>query len=1373
MRRWLFAVLVPFALAAGVAFAQQTPAGLEPWRAWVLKGEEFRACALISGRGATGRDDYVCTWPGTLSITADAGGATIAQRWRVDIDGWVPLPGNSAHWPQQVTVEGRPAVVVDRNGPNLWLGVGTHEVRARIPWSERPQSLSIPPSTTTISLSVDGRAIVPVQRDNTRVTLGRAADAAVEADSMDLRVFRKYSDSVPGELTTRLLLVAAGQVREESFAPVLPEGFVPLALVSGQWPARLDDQGRLHVQVQPGTATLTLTARATAPMQRLVARQPEQLARQEIWSYEAMPHWRATNVSGALQIDPIQADVPHEWRGLPAFALGDGEALTIEERSRGSAADEANRLSLQREAWLDFSGTGWFARDRISGRMNNGWRFDLAAPFSLQRADGSSGAMLVTRGPGAGTSGVEWRIPDVNLSAGLRIAHGTGRMPVSGWQQSFDQITTTLNLPYGYRLVAAPGTDRASGSWISRWSLLDLFLVAIITLLAGRLLGVAGGVIAAVYLLLGYQEVGFPLWTLLAVIGFALIARALPLGRLARAAGWMRMAALVLLLIVALPFAAGQIRAALHPQLENELVREPGAGFFDMDSYSSGKMRPVEMLEPPPPPQSPAPRPEYNGVWKHKSGSAQDSSSEKLESVMVTGSRVRKLDVMQQYSQNTVVQTGAGEPGWRLGNRYVLSWTGPVPATQSVNLIVAPPWLVRPLRVLLVALLALLVWRLVRSAPLPRSPLRSASPVLGAAVALCACASMLTPLTAQAQGWPSDALLQQYRERLLEAPRCAPACANVALAQVSARADEIRVALDVHAMERIALPLPDDQKGLVLRGVQLDGVSVDTLARHAGKPWLAVTRGVHRIELVYTAFADKIDLAFAMAPRRVVFSASDWQAGGIAEDRLLTETLILLRLREATDQRPAGESQQFPPYVRVIRELQLEIDWSVATQVQRLAPATGGFTVALPVLAGERVSTPGLRVREGRITVALADGSAAAGWSSALDPTEVLTLTAPALGERAEVWRIVASPTWHVEFDGVPEAGLGTADSDDLRRFEFHPLPGETLSVRVTRPVAVDGSTRAIDKVDLVSEFGQRASTHTLSFTVRASQGGEHEIGVPADVEILSVMRDGLALNLRPREGRLSLSLTPGMQRFEVRFRDNTPMALSAATPTLALGLPAANIDLRMNLPRDRWLLAAFGPPVGPAVLFWGELLVMIALAWVLARTRRGAVRFHHWLLLGIGFSTFSWIALAVVVVWLVAIDWRERHPIATPWRFNLAQIALAALSVVALLCLLASVRNGLLGMPDMVVRGADSHLGSLHWFADRSIDALPAAHVISLPLWSYNITMLAWALWLAWALVGWLRRAFTAWTQGGYWRAPVKPKPEPIEIPAVPPPPA
>ena len=163
----------------------------------------------------------------------------------------------------------------------------------------------------------------------------------------------------------------------------------------------------------------------------------------------------------------------------------------------------------------------------------------------------------------------------------------------------------------------------------------------------------------------------------------------------------------------------------------------------------------------------------------------------------------------------------------------------------------------------------------------------------------------------------------------------------------------------------------------------------------------------------------------------------------------------------------------------------------------------------------------------------------------------------------------------------------------------------------------------------------------------------------------------------------------------------------------------------------------------------------MIVIAWALARTRRTNLKFRDWLLLGLGFSTFSWGALIVVVAWLFAFAWRARAdmPQGTN-RFNLLQIGLAVLTMFALLSLISAIPQGLLGQPDMHVVGNGSDAHALRWFADRSADALPQASAVSVPLWVYKVLMLAWALWLANALIGWLRDAFAAWTRDGYWRS-------------------
>ncbi len=1404
---WLACLLI-----AAVAHAQSpVPTSLEAWRGWVMHGLDYRACPLIAGMTGAAESEYLCAWPGTLNLSADASGANLSQHWRVDADSWVPLPGDAEYWPQQVSVDGKPAAVVDHEGPSLWLAVGSHDVRARLPWHERPQTLHVPAAIGLVTLSVDGKPVVPVQRDDDEVTLGRADASTPDADSIELRVYRRLEDGIPAQLTTVIAMHVSGQAREEIIGPVLPEGFLPLAL-SGAWPARLDGDGRLRIRVQPGDDTVTLDARATAPLTSVNAHLPATpWPAQEIWSYASAPRLRISTATAAVQVDPKEAGVPGAWAGLPAFALVDAATLTIDERSRGAAADERNRLTLAREMWLDFDGAGWFARDRVRGTLLRDWRLDAALPFTLQRADAlGQGAgranepLLITQGvAGPNLSGVEWRTPAVDLAAGLRIVPASAALPITGWQASFDGVSTTLHLPNGYKLLGAPGADRAAGSWIEAWNLLNVFICAVLVLLAWRLFGPLGALPALAYVVLGFQEHGAPFWTLLLVIALALVVRALPAGRFARIAEWLRRGALALLVLVTLPFVADQLRYALHPQLENE----GGFAFDDIGFAQMAARAPQRKVDGTPSdeadgqlqsmPVSPAalaaPAPPANmaangGSFRHRASRAaaeeKDMPKETTEngatilSGIDTSNSVPKIThaKIDRYSQTTVVQTGAGEPGWQRGQRYQLSWSGPVSSAQTVRLLIAPPWLVRSLRIVLVGLLAWLIVRLLgpglsgfpSARPGPRVQRGVASLLVGA----LAFAALGRP--AQAQTFPSDTLLNALRARSLESPHCAPDCAALAKADVTARGDEIRVVLEAHALERVAVPLPSNEATLALRNVTLDGTSQDGLARQNDNLWIALPGGVHRIEMVFVALSDKVALAFPLKPMRVEFNGEGWQASGISDDHLLAETLTLARAREAGSTPTSTSAQQFAPYVSVDRSLSLALDWSVTTTITRLAPKEGGFTTTVPVLPGEHVMTRGIKVDAAGATIALGEGESQTQWSSSLDKGESVSLTAPPFADHVEVWHVLVSPTWHVEFSGVPGVALAAGeDVHDDRNFEFHPLPGETLTLKVTKPQVVPGATRALDAAQLSHVIGQRAATSTLLLTIRASQGGEQAISLPAESEVLGVSRNGEALNLRAQAGKLSLPIVPGAQTFELRFRDNTPIGLVARTPNIALGLPIANINLALDLPADRWLLLTGGPAAGPAVLYWSELAVLLILAFALSRVRSAPLKTWQWILLGLGFSTYSWLALLLVVAWLFALDWRGRTTAKTSTlMFNLVQVGLVVLSVVAVLCLFASIEQGLLGAPDMHVTGNGSNAFALRWFADRATDALPNAYAISLPLWVYKVAMLAWALWLANALVGWLRHGFAAWTRDGYWRRTPKPL---IDVPVVnvPPPPA
>jgi hypothetical protein len=84
---------------------------------------------------------------------------------------------------------------------------------------------------------------------------------------------------------------------------------------------------------------------------------------------------------------------------------------------------------------------------------------------------------------------------------------------------------------------------------------------------------------------------------------------------------------------------------------------------------------------------------------------------------------------------------------------------------------------------------------------------------------------------------------------------------------------------------------------------------------------------------------------------------------------------------------------------------------------------------------------------------------------------------------------------------------------------------------------------------------------------------------------------------------------------------------------------------------------------------------------------------------------------------------------------------------------LVVALQQGLLGLPEMQIAGNGSTSTILRWYQDRSGPLLPQAWVVSVPILIYRGLMLAWALWLAFRLLGWLRWGWQGMSEPVLWR--------------------
>jgi hypothetical protein len=1356
-RRWvrmlvLILGLVPLALSAGAAPLKpdEIPEPLRPWVDWVLWGHEQERCPFLHGAG----DSRSCLWPSRLELFLDDSGGRFTQHWTVHGgEAWVPLPGEATRWPLEVRVDGQAKPVVDREGrPGLRLAEGRHRVGGVFRWDALPELLQVPPQSGLVRLVLRGQQVAFPERDaRGRLWLQKRARKQGEQESrLEIEVHRRVADEVPLRLSTRIELKVSGESREVLLGKALPAEFIPMSLES-PLPARLDPDGRLRVQVRPGRWQLVLEARHPGRADSLA--RPESGGpwdESEIWVFAARPHLRLVAVEDAVQVDPAQTTLPEDWKALPAYLMEPGRAMRLVEKRRGDSDPAPDALTLTRTWWLDFDGGGYTISDLMEGAIRRSTRLEMDVSIRLGRVAVNGSDQFITRREGSDAVGVEVPRGPIRLEADSRVEQAGSRLPAVGWMQDLQGLQGQLHLPPGWRLLHATGVDQASHSWVNRWTLLDLFLVLVITMAFYRLWGEGWGALALIGLALTYTEPRSPQWTWVAVAVGEALRRALPEGRLATAVRIYRGAAIAALLVVALPFLVAQARLGMHPALEWAEAAghrafeapEPGrlqddkaeAMFEQTEDLASPRALGVLAEEAPPPPAeapvSRPPRPGRGGLSSSLYGYAPDPAAR--------------------------ITTGPGLPGWQW-RRVELRWSGPVEQGQQIRFLLQPPWLSGVLAGLRIALLAVLVLG-VLGIPVARAGrwLRSGA---GAAILLMALGLGASAGPARAE-IPDPELLDQLRDRLLAEPECHPRCATLPRLALEVSPSRLRARLEVDVGAASGIPLPGGARGWTPETVLLDGEPAGALLRGSdGVLWVQLSPGVHQLLLEgRLPERESLELPLPLKPHRVEATVRGWELHGLHEDGLAEQSLQLTRVREQKDghAEPMG-ARIMPPFVRVVRSIRMGITWQLLTDVQRLTPAEGAVLLEIPLLPGESVTSAGVRVKDGSALVSMAPGVRHLQWSSLLEEQGELLLTAPSQSGWTEVWRLDVNPIWHVEAKGIPVVHQPSPGGSRVR--EWRPWPAERVELSVSRPEGVEGRTLTVDASALELNPGLRATDAVLKLRLRSSRGGEHSISLPEGARLESASIDGALRPIRQEGRRVRIPLAPGRQQVELRWREPRGVGMRFRSSEVDLEMPGVNGEVRVAVPPSRWILLVGGPRLGPAVLFWPLLAVVALVALALARIPLTPLRFRHWLLLSVGLTQVPVAASAVVAAWLLALGWRRRSGAELGTHgFNLVQIALVAGAALAGAVLFISIQRGLLGLPEMQIAGNGSSASMLRWYLDRAEGALPRPWVLSVPLLVYRLAMLAWALWLAQALVGWLRWAWDCFGTGGLWRsAPIR----------------
>jgi len=1111
--------------------------------------------------------------------------------------------------------------------------------------------------------------------------------------------------------------------------------------LSSDLPVRLDPDGKVEVALRPGSHRVELEAIWFSPPARLSA--PVDSApwpEAEIWSFVDASSQRTVELVGGVPVDGGQAGVGRDISSLPARRLASGESMEFKEVLRGDPRTDSVQVGCQREVWVDFSGAGLTFRDKLNLQLNRPLRLSVRSPYRLGSAvHRSAGIVLTSLREGEQGFPVEG---EGNIQLVSRAEGGLWKaLPVSpvGWP--LDETSLAIHLGPGWRLVAVPGSTLAEGTWMGDWDLWKIFVVVLVVSLVFRLVSQGAGALSMVGLVLGCHDgVPFLAWIafLVALALYRGIQDRWPDQVAARIAGLALGILSVVLVAVQLVFLGSQLRLVAHPELSvpgrqftsrwrpAAMDRMEEASMEVSSKRSSGNVDGLQGLL-----QSSPKLYRQNGVLE------KDVMPDRLSDVRMPEPTFNLQD--EDPTLFSGVGPGPGVPEWEW-EAGTARWTGFVRAEQTFRILALGPDAMRLWRILAVLATTLAVGMCLRRA------FSDANPRWGAWFSPRLVAPLLVLLAAGAPRAeiPSAEVLHQLREELLKSDVCGEDCASLGASRLRMDGDRAVLEIEVQAHTKGVVFLPRPQwlqvSIQVPRGI-LGGGGESELA------W--VEPGFQTIRMEGIVGTEEFLVRFPEAITGVEVSANGWTVVSANQNGIHLQRKAVQASGGDSTRSDAQRRIADPPSVR--RQFQFAREWTVTTAVSRRGTA-GSVAVSVPLLDGESPLDPVVQ-REGKVQAVIPSGTEVIQWKSRLPIKPRLLLRAGIPGVASERWIVQSSVRWHLVHRGLPPVQAST--------LEWAPRPGDSLEILFQSPKPVTGPGVLVESSGLRLS-GDDLSECRLDLRVATAVGDSFRIALPpkANLRVLELGASAIPPTF-DAQGRLRLELRPGDKTVRVVWVGEPNDGVFRKAPEVVLS--AAGVDARVEFPQTEqgWIVALGGPGDGPSVLWWGVVAALAVVSWLLARLPGKPLGFWSWFLLMFATSTVgNWLVLPFVA-WVAAIVARRRiRPESLSKEvFNLLQVGLGALSLLAFGVLLSAIPVGLLGNPDSGVAGGE---GGLVWYLDRFSGELPRPWMVVVPLMAWKAMLLCWSLWLVRSLMRWVPWGWESFTSGGIWRSPEPRPPSP-----------
>ena len=1291
------------------------PNVLKDWKEWVLYDKKDIDCPIHYKNG-----DPICSYPSSINITLLKNEIIFKVDIKIFEDKYkFELPYSNENWTSDVIVNNTNGIVLGFKTPYLILNKGRNIVQGKIKYKDKPKYLQLPKNIALVSLIENDQSMsFPKVDDTGRLLLDDNVNKINKKGIITVSIYRKIIDGHPIKMKTFLNLRVSGQTRNVILDAIVLKDFYPTSIKS-ELNTKITNEKSLEVEVRAGEWTVEIDSYSHKNLS--IFQLPKKIykyANKETISLQVNESYRTIDVINGISLDPMQSNIPNEWKILPLYLLQDDGEFRIKQLYKNTQQQE-DYFTLRREMWLGFEGNYYSIQDNIEANIFKIKRLEIDKSIVLNSVTLNNKPSLINKIEQNSNLGFSLKNPNTHIVTNSKYTKSITNLPVNGWNETFKKAQIILNLPPGWKIFTSFGSDLKNDmTWTGKWDIMDIFLILIFCVSIFKLFGFKFSILSGLFLSLLWQESLAPTYVWFFLLVLVVSIRLFENQKINKILKIVFYSIFVFTFFKVVIFTIYEIKTALNFQ-------------FEKSSQITSPI--VENL-------------------RLKKATVEEATFS--SSVLSTTSRMKKKMKKQellfenQIDPNDVVQTGEGVPNWNW-KKYNFYWQSEVSKNDKLKLVVMSPNTNRIFNILrIIGMLFLLFMFLKDSKLIKFKKINFFNKSL--LLFFISLIFFMIPENINAQSIPSPKLLEEFKVRLLKPETCLPQCASIQ--NVDLRIDKKKLIVDlwISAGANLALPILGNKNDWLPQVVSINkDIKSNLKLDNNGHLWVGVKKGFHHIKLIGNVKNESRILLSSILPlRNVNFietnTASTWKINSHNIDYI---ELVNLENSIITNKKVINE---ISPIILVERTFNFGIRWYIRTKIQLLNKIHKPFTLKYKILKNESILNKEIIEEDKIVTLNFNNSKNEYSWRSLLPIENKIEIISSEKKEVTEQWKIDTSDIWNLKYNGFePEQ----YESNGKLMLLFKPWIKQKITLNLTKNISLKGQSNTIESSFLKIKQSKKYRDNTLKININSSLASIYDIYLPGIDKLESVTIDQKNYPLKIINDKISIPLKIKLQEVVLKWKEKINVNFNYNFPDINLSKQSVNGKISLKLPEDRWILYLNGPTLGPVVLFWGLLACAIIFAFILGRIKNIPIKTFDWILLSLGMCTLSIYFILLILAWIFVLKYKEQNNIVIhDKKRNVLQILIIILTLIVLIIIFNTVSFGLLNHPNMLISGNNSYNHTFNWYSDRIDEVIVHPTVVSISIWYYKFIMLFWSLWISFSLIKWLVWAKKIFMIGGIW---------------------